>query len=123
MKKKLKMPEWSPERLKELADAESEALDATGGLLACSPEIMAEMKEAAETAEKMRAAGFKVENPRLASLNFKLKQREEELEFITITLRHTPFRLGAARLRLDKFLRAQIENVTKAIEIERKGNK
>jgi hypothetical protein len=36
---------WSPERMKELADAESEALDATGGLLAVSPEILKEMKE------------------------------------------------------------------------------
>jgi hypothetical protein len=36
-------PGWSKERLKELADAESAALDATGGLLAVSPEILAEM--------------------------------------------------------------------------------
>ena len=123
MKKKLKMPEWSPERLKELADAESEALDATGGLLACSPEIMAELKEAAETADKMRAAGVEVDNPKLASLNFKLKQREEELEFITMMLKHTTDRFGAARWRIDNFLRVQVANLNKAIEIERKGNK
>jgi hypothetical protein len=34
------------ERLKEMADLEDEAVAATGGLLACSPEIMREMTDA-----------------------------------------------------------------------------
>ena len=38
-------PNWSPEKWKQIADAESEALDATGGLLAVSPEIYAEMQK------------------------------------------------------------------------------
>ena len=42
---KRRFPNWSPERWKEMCDAESEALDATGGLLAVSPEIYAEMQK------------------------------------------------------------------------------
>lgn len=38
-----RMPEWSEERLKELADAEP------SGLMACSPELLAEFKEIAKT--------------------------------------------------------------------------
>ena len=40
---KRRFPQWSPERLKEMAEAEDAALDATGGLLAVSPEILGEM--------------------------------------------------------------------------------
>lgn len=58
---KRRWPDWSEERLRELADAESEALDATGGILACSPEIFAELVEAAKTDpnvyETLRRAG------------------------------------------------------------------
>lgn len=42
---KRRFPNWSPERWKEICDAESEALDGTGGLLAVSPEIYAEMQK------------------------------------------------------------------------------
>jgi hypothetical protein len=37
------MPKWSEARLREMAEAEP------GGLMACSPELLAEMKEAAKT--------------------------------------------------------------------------
>jgi hypothetical protein len=46
---------WSEERKKwwnDLLDAEDEALRATGGILACSPEIYKEMQEANERAYK-----------------------------------------------------------------------
>ena len=40
---KRRFPNWSPEHMMRMADAEQEALDGTGGLLAVSPEIYAEM--------------------------------------------------------------------------------
>ncbi|MDE2105473.1 MAG: hypothetical protein KGL39_50060 [Patescibacteria group bacterium] len=43
------IPRWSDERLRELADAEP------GGLMACSPEIMAELKEVARTDSAVNA--------------------------------------------------------------------
>lgn len=51
-------PEWSEEKLRRLAEAEP------GGLMACSPELLAEFKEAAKTNEDirqtLRAAGVEV---------------------------------------------------------------
>lgn len=51
-------PEWSEEKLRKLADAEP------GGLMACSPELLEEFKEAAKTNEDirqtLRAAGVEV---------------------------------------------------------------
>ena len=55
---------WSKERLKELADAEDEALSASGGLLACSPEIMEIMIEM-ETVDNMRREDLVAEVIRL----------------------------------------------------------
>ncbi|CAM5998724.1 unnamed protein product [Sphagnum balticum] len=40
-----KFPQWSEARLREMAEAEDEALSATEGLLACSPELYAEMEK------------------------------------------------------------------------------
>jgi hypothetical protein len=40
-----KFPEWSESRLREMAAAEDESLSATGGLLACSPDLYAEMEK------------------------------------------------------------------------------
>ncbi|CAN5951031.1 unnamed protein product [Sphagnum jensenii] len=45
LEKPNKFPQWSEERLREMAAAEDEALSATGGLLACSPELYAEMEK------------------------------------------------------------------------------
>lgn len=51
----MKWPDWSEEHWKELADAEP------GGLMACSPELLAEFKEATKTdstiAETLNHAG------------------------------------------------------------------
>ena len=51
---KRRYPNWSPERLKELGDAESDALDATGGLLAISPELYSMMSNQSEVANENR---------------------------------------------------------------------
>ena len=59
----MRFPQWSPERFKELADAEP------GGLMACSPELLKEFKEAAKTnehvAEVLRHAGVQIPDPEL----------------------------------------------------------
>lgn len=56
-----RMPPWSEERLRELGDAEP------GGLMACSPELMAEFKEMAKTdpavAATLERAGVKADDP------------------------------------------------------------
>ena len=55
----LKMPEWSEERMRELAEAEP------GGLMACSPEILGHMLEDAKTdqatAYKLHLAGVELD--------------------------------------------------------------
>lgn len=61
---KLKMPEWSAERIKELSEEEP------GGLMACSPEILTDMLEAAKTdpatAATLHLAGVKLDRSILA---------------------------------------------------------
>jgi len=56
----VKLPEWSLERAKQLADAEP------GGLMACSPEILAELKILARAdpaiAATLELAGIKPEH-------------------------------------------------------------
>jgi hypothetical protein len=56
----VKFPEWSDERLRIMADAEP------GGLMACSPELLAELKIMAGTdpriAASLKAAGIEPEN-------------------------------------------------------------
>ena len=54
----MRFPQWSIKQLKELADAEP------GGLMACSPELLEVLKEAAKTdegvAERLRYAGVQI---------------------------------------------------------------
>jgi hypothetical protein len=42
---KRRFPEWSEARMREMAEAEDGALSAMGGLLACSPELYAEIEK------------------------------------------------------------------------------
>ena len=57
-RERMRFPQWSIKQLKELADAEP------GGLMACSPELLEVLKEAAKTdegvAERLRYAGVQI---------------------------------------------------------------
>jgi len=74
----LKMPEWSPEFLKKIAEEEP------GGLMACSPEILAAMLEGAKTdhaaALTLHQAGVKLDHEILVRWglagNYKPKTKE-----------------------------------------------
>ena len=57
---------------------------------------------------------------KLESMNFKLKQREEELAWVRSMYLYTPDELDNARIRVENFVQVQVNHFLKAVEEEKK---